>query len=398
MPFANSSKKKPRIILGPVREVSMFEIIRTFTNMGIEVIVFDPDPGAPGFFMSGISEKLISPAPDKNKSGFIEFLKNVGKKYPGDVLLVNDDLYTQLITEYKDELKNNLLFLIPDESVNSIGSDKAMTAEAAAQFGIPSPKTFFLKNGDDNFNDLDIDFPVIIKPRMLAGSRGQFMVKNREDLVRLSGVINTDYIIQEWIQGDVKNLCTLGAIFDSNSQPKAVFTARRLDVMQSKSVNQGITTYLISERIPDIIEIGVAFLKKIRWQGIAELEFKFDEKDSEFKLLEINPRVWSWIKLPMRCGVDFPMIYYDLLCGRELPSVFEFRTGVTYLRSVTHIYSQFYRLFTGGASFGYLCRDLIKKYSKIIFNSKDNLVDELPWIKPNLHWMLFYYKRLKEYG
>lgn len=395
-----SEMKKPGIILGPVREVSMFAIIKSFVSRGIDVIVFDPDPKAPGFSMSGIHEKLVSPDPEKKAEEFRGFLINIGKKYPGNILLVNDDLYTQLIAEYANELKNYLLFLISEPSVNVVGMDKAKTAEASAKYGLPFPRTYFFENPDDDLKVLDIDFPLILKPRKLAGSRGQYLIKNREDLVKSLNIVGnkkSDYIVQEWIPGDIKNLCTLGIIFDESHQLKAVFTARRLDTMHSKRVNQGITTYLVSEKISEIIESGINFLKNIKWRGIAELEFKFDERDSKFKLLEINPRVWSWIKLPMECGVDFPKIYYDLLCGKDFNPLFEFRTGVTYLRSITDTYSSFYRLLNGEINLNSI-GNLFRKYTRVIFNPEDNLIDELPWVKPNLQWIHYYFRRFKEYG
>jgi predicted ATP-grasp superfamily ATP-dependent carboligase len=396
-----SRKKKPGIILGTSREIDMFAIIKSFVKRRIEVIVFDPDPKAPGFFMPGISGKFTSPDPEINPEEFAKFMIEIGRRYPGNVLLVNEDRHSQLIAEYRNEFSGNLLFLTPGASINSICSDKANTAEALAEYGIPSPQTYFFSNDQDDFKHIDVDFPLLLKPRKSAGSQGQYIVKNREELSKSLRIINdkkSEYIIQEWIPGSVENLCNLLTIFDEDSQPKAIFTARKLNLLRTSKIDYGIATYFVSEHISDIIESGIDFLKKIKWQGLAELEFKFDERDNKFKLFEVNPRAWAWMKMPMRCGVDFPKIYYDLLCGKNVEPVFNFRTGVTYLRSVIDAYSSFYKLFTGDVKLTSLSNDLIRKYSKIVFNPKDNIVDELPWIRPNLRWIFFYLKRLKEYG
>jgi predicted ATP-grasp superfamily ATP-dependent carboligase len=390
--------KKPGIILGPLIEVSMFEIIRSFVSRGIEVIVFDNERSAPGFYLRGISEKKIAPDPEKRPQDFVKFLLQLGKEYPGYVLLTNDDLYNRIIAEHAEELKKSLLILISEEPINAVAADKVETVAAALKCGVPIPETY---NITDNIDNVNIHFPLLIKPRKSGGSRGQYLIKSRAELVRTLGIIDKyreNYIAQEWILGKVRNLCTFGTIFDKNSKPKAFFTARRLSVMRSKHINQGITTYLVSERIPELIELSIKFLKEINWQGIAELEYKFDERDSKFKLLEINPRIWSWTKLPAACGVDFAKIYYELLCGKNVSPVFEFRTGVTYLRSIIDMYSSFYKFATGENKLNDICKDLYKKYSKIVFNPKDNLIDELPWKKPNFRFMLFYLKKLKKYG
>jgi predicted ATP-grasp superfamily ATP-dependent carboligase len=388
--------KSPGILLGPLQEVSMFETIRSFVSRGIEVIVFDHEKDAPGFHMSGISGRKTAPDPATRHNDFIKFLLQLGKEYPGYVLLTNDDLYHRLISEHVRELKENLLILVSEGPINAIASDKAETVAAALQYGVPVPETY---NIADNFDSNNIHFPLVIKPRL--GSKGQYLIKSRTDLTGTSGIINKNrsaYIAQEWIPGKVENLCTFGTIFDKNSQPMAGFTARRLSVMRTKMINQGITTYLVSEMIPELIESSIKFLREIKWQGIAELEYKFDERDSKFKLLEINPRIWSWTRLPAACGIDFSKIYFDLLCGRHVKPVFEFRTGVTYLRSVVDMYSSLYKFVIGEDRFTDLCKDLYNKYSKVIFNPNNNLIDELPWKNPNFRWALFYLKRLKKYG
>ena len=392
----SASMKNPGIILGPLVEVSMFEAIRSFIKRGVEVVVFDHDKASPGFNMRGISENKIAPDPRIRPQDFVNFLLQLGNEFPGYVLLTNDDFYQQILAEYSEELKKNLLLLIPKEQINAIAADKSETVNTALKYGFPVPKTYHIT---DNFNNVKIDLPLIIKPR--GGSRGQYVIKSRDKLVETLRIIDKsrdDYIAQEWIPGNVRNLCTFGTIFDENSEPKAIFTARRLSVMQSKQIHQGITTYLVSERIPELIKPSIQFMKDIKWQGIAELEYKFDERDSKFKLLEINPRIWSWTRLPAACGVDFAKIYYDLLCGKDESPVFEFRTGVTYLRSITDMYSSLYKFTAGEVNLKDTCKDLYKKYSKVIFNPKDNLIDELPWHRPNIHWVLYFLKKIKQYS
>lgn len=391
-----SAMKQPGILLGPLIEVSIFDAIRSFVRRGTDVVVFDHDRDSPGFYMRGISGGKIAPDPRKKPHDFVNFLLQLGREYPGYALLTNDDFYNQIIAENAEELKKDLSILIPEEEINAIASDKSETVNAALKYGLPVPETYHFT---DNFDNMNIDFPLIIKPR--GGSRGQYVIKSRGELVSTLSIIGNcseDYIAQEWIPGNVRNLCTFGTIFDENSEPKAIFTARRLSVMQSKQIHQGITTYLVSERIPELIEPSINFLKRIKWQGIAELEYKFDERDSKFKLLEINPRIWSWTRLPAACGVDFAKIYYDLLCGKNVSPVFEFRTGVTYLRSIIDMYSSFYKFTSGEVKLKDTCKDLYKKYSKVIFNPKDNLIDELPWHKPNFRWVLYFLKKIKQYG
>jgi predicted ATP-grasp superfamily ATP-dependent carboligase len=393
--------KKPGIIIGTLREISNFAIVKSFIRKGIEVTVFDHDPEAPGFFITGIHKKLISPDPERTPDGFMEFLLKLDIRDSRNVLLVNDDPCSQLIADNKNELKKHFLILSSDGELNSIAFDKAKTALTLDKYQVPSPKTYFFNSLEDNLKDTGIDFPLVLKPRSSGGSRGQYFVKNSNELESILnnlGENKLNYIAQEWIPGDVKSLCNLGVLFDENSEPQAVFTCRKLSTVRSKHIYQGIATYYVSEKIPEIIDIGLDFFKKIKWQGLAELEFKFDERDGRYKMFEINPRVWAWIRLPMECGVDFPEIYYNLACGEKVKPQFNFRSGVTFLRTITDSYSMYYKLMDRDIKFGALCSDLYNKYSRALSHPQDNLVDELPWKNPNLRWISFYTKRLRKYG
>jgi predicted ATP-grasp superfamily ATP-dependent carboligase len=392
---------KPGVVLSLAREVSMFAIIKSFVKKGIKVTVCDYDLKSPGFFIPGVHEKLISPDPEIDAAGFLDFLINLGRRAPGNVLLVDNDSSSQLISDHRNELRKYFLFLAAESEINDIGDDKAKTAEAAAKYGLPIPKTFSFSSNETDIKQIEIDFPLVLKPRKSHGSLGQYVVHNSDELAQTVNIIKdkkSEYIAQEWIPGDVKNLCNFTTIFDENSQPKGIFTIRKLNVLTSERIEQGIATYYLGEKIPEIIESSIEFLKSIKWQGLAELEFKYDARDSKYKIFEINPRVWAWIRLPMECGVDFPGIYYDLLCGKHVSPVTDFRAGVTYLRSVVDAYSALYKLRKGEVNFLSFSSDLIHKYAKAVFRSKDNIVEDLPWRNPNFHWIRFYLKKLDEYG
>ncbi len=51
-------------------------------------------------------------------------------------------------------------------------------------------------------------------------------------------------------------------------------------------------------------------LEAIRYRGVFSAEFKFDERDGLFKLLEVNARPWWFVGFAAACGVD--------VCGMAL--------------------------------------------------------------------------------
>ena len=54
------------------------------------------------------------------------------------------------------------------------------------------------------------------------------------------------------------------------------------------------------------VEAADGVLAAMRDTGLAEVEFEYDRRDGRYKLLEANPRTWTWHALCRRAGVDFP--------------------------------------------------------------------------------------------
>jgi predicted ATP-grasp superfamily ATP-dependent carboligase len=73
---------------------------------------------------------------------------------------------------------------------------------------------------------------------------------------------------------------------------------------------------------PGIIEPAAELLRDLGYWGIADVEFKRDPRDGEFKLLDINPRVWLWHRLGAdNGGGEFTTTAYRLALGQNAPPI-----------------------------------------------------------------------------
>ncbi len=53
--------------------------------------------------------------------------------------------------------------------------------------------------------------------------------------------------------------------------------------------------------------------KTLRYSGLAMIEFKQNPRTRDWKLLEINARVWGSLPLSIAAGLDFPRYLYEML-------------------------------------------------------------------------------------
>src|SRR5439155_318297 len=78
----------------------------------------------------------------------------------------------------------------------------------------------------------------------------------------------------------------------------------------------GTGCLVVGEQVADIVDRGRAILRSYGYHGISEVEFIWDPVRKDHLLLDVNPRVWKWIALPIASGVDLPWLAYSEAIGR----------------------------------------------------------------------------------
>ena len=140
-------------------------------------------------------------------------------------------------------------------------------------------------------------------------------------------------LLQEIIPGNghtqysVAAYCQEGRVLGS-------MTARRT---RQYPIDYGLgSSFVEAVEVPVISELASRLLERMRVSGMVEVEFKYDQGDGEYKLLDINLRPWGWHTLALACGLDFPWIQYCALFG-ELPPLKTPHYGYHWVRLMTDI-------------------------------------------------------------
>ena len=47
-------------------------------------------------------------------------------------------------------------------------------------------------------------------------------------------------------------------------------------------------------------------MQALKWSGIVNIDFIYDENDKQAKILEVNPRYWQSLLGSLFAGVNFP--------------------------------------------------------------------------------------------
>jgi D-aspartate ligase len=199
--------------------------------------------------------------------------------------------------------------------------DKQMMYREAARLGIAVPHAHsvaeLLRGNTENLR-----FPLVIKPatrdvdnpltrakawRIDDSTSLALRLREAVAMMGLDGVV-----VQELIAGAGSRQYSYAAVW-SAGRPVASLIARRA---RQFPVDFGFTsTFVETVADPGIKDDAERLLAAARYHGLVEIEFKHDEREQRFKVLDINTRIWTWIGLGERAGVDFPYLAWRVACG-----------------------------------------------------------------------------------
>jgi predicted ATP-grasp superfamily ATP-dependent carboligase len=90
----------------------------------------------------------------------------------------------------------------------------------------------------------------------------------------------------------------------------------------------GSATYHITDDVPRVQELALALLRQVGLLGVANVEFKMDERDGKLKLIECNARFTAADCLLVASGLNLPLFVYNRLTGRAHTVPSSYRLGM----------------------------------------------------------------------
>jgi len=151
-------------------------------------------------------------------------------------------------------------------------------------------------------------FPAVIKPRAGSGSKNIFIANDANELkLFLRKVPNP--IIQEHVIGEEY---TVDMLVNKKHEPLAIVPRRRLEVKAGISVKGAI------EMNKKIIDVGRKVCNTLEFFGPVNMQVIVDEKDSDLKVTEVNPRIAGGMSLTIAAGINMPLISVYLALGKKM--------------------------------------------------------------------------------
>ena len=288
-----------------------------------------------------------------NNKAVLGIIRNIGLKHDVDVIATvknyiihskycnslkiiknchDEALYVESLVQILNETKYDLIIPVGARSVKyisrqierinkltkvfvadidsiEIALNTGKTFEHAKESSVLVPKTY----GFDSLQDVEknkstIEYPIIVK-------------SSDESLFKFETIYVNNYVE------------LMNALYDCNAKYPQILE-NKFPIIQEKVIGKGFgffalynkgqcVSYFMHERLreypftggastcarsvydKDLLKTGMKLLDSLNWHGLAMVEYKKDEKSDEFKLIEINPKIWGSFELSIKCGVDF---------------------------------------------------------------------------------------------
>ncbi len=338
-------------------------IARSLGRRGVPVWVTTP----PNIKLASCSRYTLRTLhwPEEDCEAQVAYLLELAERYQLDqwVLFPTSDESAALLSKFHAELSRRFRVSTPNWNVLRWAYDKRLTYRLAAEERVDYPSTI-LPGTEADLEGVSFPFPAVLKPATHASinrftTEKAWPAANREELLaryrEARDLIPPDLIlVQERIPGGGEAQFSYAALC-CDGQPIASLTARRT---RQYPIDFGYSSSFVETLdVPEIVAPSRRLLAAIRYTGLVEVEYKRDARDGRYKLLDINPRLWTWSPLGGHAGVDFPYLLWQMMVGRPVPEQTG-RTGVRWIRMCTDVPAAIHEMLRGRMSLGTYLRSL----------------------------------------
>jgi len=308
-----SDVSTPVVVLRGVESAShgALGLLRSLGRLGVPVYAVACHQRTAAFSSRYCKGKYVWNVTNGHAESSVNFLLDVGRKIGGRAILIpTDDKALLFCASCAETLREQFLF--PDmcpQLIRELSSKEGMY-QLAKKHGVPTPEAAFPKSRQDVLEFVSrATFPVMVKgvfASVLLKTTGEkmFIVRSASEL------------LQEYIPGGDDTVWMLDGYFNDRSECLVSFTGKKI---RQFPVHHGSTALGICVENETVRKTTTEFMKKLGYKGILDIGYRYDARDGQYKLLDVNPRIGSTFRLFVADnGMDVARALYLDLTGQPV--------------------------------------------------------------------------------
>jgi len=343
-PHEKYPSMKRAIVLG-CRDIGL-GVIRALAAKDISVMAIPDGIYDFAHFSRFSATKTKKISPDEEGAKLLDLLCNLDKDWDKALLLPTNDISAIFISRNRTILASRFIPAVQEWDTISRIINKGLLYQEAQQAGVPLPRVFSPDSVESLMQEKDeLTYPCILKPHEThrffpVFQKKSLVVRNPRELIEKFTLVrnnNLSVMVSEIIPGTDDHLYNYLSYIDCNGLVLAEVSMQKM-----RQHPPGFGMARVSRTVPmnqEIKRLALKLLKRFSYRGFSSVEFKFDERDNTFKLMEINVRSELQERLFLAAGINFPYItYLDLVEGTK--RVLEnYQTGVYWIDLIRDLHA-----------------------------------------------------------
>jgi carbamoyl-phosphate synthase large subunit len=317
-------KKISVLITAASRRVPLVRAFRTAVEKFGKgrVITTDINPLSPALYF-GHKHHIVPLTTDRY---YIPIIESICDVEDVNLIIPTIDDELPIFGRVRQQFKNlNIDVAISSERTGEICNDKYETWQFCRANGVSAPQT---RLGAD-FDQKDLRYPVVVKPRFGRGSVNVFTVRNAEQLQLFLNYVS-DPVIQDFVEGTE---FTVDLLSDFNGRVISVVPRERL------VIRAGVSDKGVTRKNQAVMDFAVDIAERLQIVGAANIQCKWDGE--QVTLIEVNPRFSGGIPLTMAAGADFASWLVQMAAGVEVrPQLGKFQDGLAMMSFEESIFAK----------------------------------------------------------
>jgi predicted ATP-grasp superfamily ATP-dependent carboligase len=321
-------KTTPIVIFGLSRGIfhhGALGIARSAGRLGIPVHRIAREPWAPAR-LSRYSRRWSRIPNGATTAEILDRMHACSASVGRAMLVAIDDAASVFVDEHAEQLEADFLFPRQPVGLAQALSSKREMYELCMEHGIPTPASSFPASEAELLQYAERGaFPTVLKcinagdappgaPRVaIVESRDQLLAAYRA----MESPARPNLMIQEYVPGKPETIWMFNGYFDRHSHCLVGFTGKKI---RQTPPYTGATTLGVCLPNAIVEEATVRLMAAVGYRGILDIGYRFDQRDGEYKLLDVNPRIGGTFRLFVgEDGLDVLRAMYLDLTGQEVP-------------------------------------------------------------------------------
>ena len=309
-----------KVLITDGNERAALAVTRALGGEQVEVIVGAESQRSLAGSSRYCRQSISYPSPYQEPERFIATVIEAVRTHRVDALIPLSDIAMHVLGPEKAQFEKYTHFPAPSPQAFQEISDKYRLMQQAITEGVAIPDTIFVPDGRvERVVQEIVDFPVVVKPGCSLVKEGNRWTKTSvsyaeslEELLTLyrdKPYLRQPSLIQRRVIGEGQGLFVLM----QEGIPMGMFAHRRV---RERPPSGGVSVLRESIALPkSMVEATLKLLQRVKWHGVAMVEFKVDTLTQRPLLMEINGRFWGSLQLAVDAGVNFPLHLLNMAMG-----------------------------------------------------------------------------------